>query len=177
MGDALIDPEVFSVILNGSAGTAAVHYLTASMTDLIEVSRSYHPASSMDLWKKYYRPPLENDGLLSESDFETRHYPQPSTLDSFVDANIKSVELDFETFRLVKTEDFESKQHACSRIENCSGWWQFSRIGYNADRSEAIVHTDFDHPKRGLMGFGHFVLLAKESEQWLVVAKHMTWIS
>ncbi|WP_419187324.1 hypothetical protein [Stieleria bergensis] len=75
------------------------------------------------------------------------------------------------------TAKFDSKQQACSTLENCSGWWRFSRIGYNEDGTEAIVHTDYDHPKYGLMGMGYFHLLALTDGNWSILARDMTWIS
>src|SRR5262245_13805153 len=45
----------------------------------------------------------------------------------------------------------------------CSGWWRFSRIGYNPLKTEALVHTDYNHPRYGAMGTGYFVLLRRAS--------------
>jgi len=164
-------------LLDGNAQTAAIHFRTASVAELIEVPKSLQPLSPIDLWHKYYRPPLENDGLTSELDFETKHFPQSETLDNFIRVNRDSVKLDSNNLRLINTAEYESKQDACSTVEQCSGWWRFSRIGYNSERSEALVHTDYDHPKWGLMGTGHFVLLANDGNRWNVVAKNITWIS
>lgn len=175
--DHSIDPDVFAVILNGTNDTAAVHCSTASVVDLFEVPRSLQPASPIDLWDKFYRRPLEIDGLTSELDHETKRIPQSDTLDDFINVNQVSVELNAKRFHLIDTESYESKQNACSSIPDCSGWWRFSRIGYNAGRFEALVHTDYDHPKWGLMGMGNFVLLSRDGDRWLVVAKSMTWIS
>ena len=177
LNDDSIDADVFAVILDGNVQTAAIHNRTASVADLIEVPKSLQPASPTDLWHKYYRPPLENDGLTSELDFETKHFPKSETLDNFISVNRHSVEIESSSLQLINTAEYESKQDACSAISDCSGWWRFSRVGYNNDGSEALVHTDYNHPRYGLMGTGHFVLLANDGNRWNVVAKHMTWIS
>ena len=177
MADHSIDIEVLIAILDGSAETAAVHHKTASVDDLFHVRQADLPATPVDSWNTFYRPPLEKNGLVSEVDFESRFVPETSTLDAFIQSNMTSVRIDCPRLHIVETELFGSKQDACSTIENCSGWWRFSRVGYNEDQSQALVHTDYDHPKWGLMGMGHFVLLSNDQSRWRVLAKDMTWIS
>lgn len=177
MADLAIDIDVFIAILDASADTAAVHHKTACVDDLFYVRQTDLPATPVDSWNTYFRPPLEKDGLVSEADFESRFVPETSTLDSFIQSNMTSVRIDSPWLHVVDTESFESKQVACSTIEHCSGWWRFSRIGYNENQSQALVHTDYDHPKWGLMGMGHFVLLSHDQSRWRVLAKAMTWIS
>jgi hypothetical protein len=177
MFDDSIDLAVFTAILNGTVRTAAVHHMSASVDELFEVTNSRKPLTPNDLWDKYYRPPLETYGLTSETDCETKVIPAPETLDAFVAINQRSTSLAGLELNLVDTETYHSNQNACSGIPNCTGWWRFSRIGYNRRKSEALVHTDYDDPRYGLMGMGHFVLLRRDSGLWLVAAKHMTWIS
>ena len=172
-----IDYELFATVLGPSVPTAAIHNRTASISDLIEVPKSLQPATPLDLWYKYYRPPLEKDGLLSEADYETKYFPDTETLEDFVNANRNSLEIASNQLNVVDTTKYKSKQDACSKIDNCCGWWQFSRIGYNADKTEALVHADYEHPKRTLMGSGYFVLLNRAAEGWNVIARDMTWIS
>lgn len=176
MLDESIDKTVFAAILKGDAGTAAVHHTSASVDDLFEVTDSLKPLTPNDFWTKY-RSSLETEGLTSEIDYETKLIPERETLDAFAAINQQSISLAGLNLNLVDTNSYDSKQDACSRIPNCSGWWRFSRIGYNRRKSEALVHTDYDHPRYGLMGMGHFVLLGHDSGLWLVVAKDMTWIS
>ena len=177
MHDESIDPTIFAAILDDTATTAAVHHASASIDELFEVTDSLKPLTSNDLWAKYYRPPLETEGLTAEIDYETKVIPEPETLDAFVACNQQSISLAGLDLNLVETEAYDSKQDACSRIPDCPGWWRFSRIGYNQRKTEAMVHTDYDHPRYRLMGMGHFVLLRRESGMWHVAAKHMTWIS
>lgn len=177
MLDDSIDLSVFAAILNGNAATGAVHQTSASVDDLFEVTDSLKPLTPNDLWRKYYRPPLETEGLTSEIDYETKLIPGHDTLDAFVAINQQSISLAGLDLNLVDTNRYGSRQDACSQIPNCTGWWRLSRIGYNRRKSEALVHTDYDHPRFGLMGTGHFVLLRQDSGLWTVVAKHMTWIS
>lgn len=177
MFDESIDPTVFAAILNDSARTAAVHHLSASVEDLFEVTDSSKPMTPNDLWATYYRPPLETEGLVSETDPDSMLIPDSDTLDAFISVNQRSIPLVGRELNLVDTENYDSKQDACSQIPNCTGWWRFSRIGYNQSKSEALVHTDYDHPRHALMGMGHFVLLRREGRSWFVVARHMTWIS
>ncbi|WP_442483518.1 hypothetical protein [Aeoliella sp. SH292] len=108
----------------------------------------------------------------------TKHYADADCLDAFATANSQRCPLDaLNGLNLVDTDLYPSHQDACSSVPNCTGWWRFSSIGYNASRSQAILHEDYDHPKWGLMGMGHFVLLEQSQQQWRVVAKHMTWMS
>ena len=169
--------DVYFSILDRDVGTAAVHHTTASVDDLFLVRKSDFPATPVESWNRYYRPPLETEGLVSEADCESRVFPEKSTLDAFIKANLTSVRVDYPLLHIVDTEVFGSKQDSCSGIENCSGWWRFSNVGYNDGQTQALVHTDYEHPKWGLMGMGHFVLLSKDRYRWRVIAKDMTWIS
>jgi hypothetical protein len=175
--DTSIDMQVYFAVLEGMEKTACVHHRTASISELCHAEGRLAAKSPDDIWEQYFRPPLEDPGLLSESDFETRHVPATATLDSFFAANRTSINLDLNQLFLVDTENFDSKQHACTILKNCSGWWRFSRIGYNDDATEAIVHTDYEHPKYGLMGMGYFHLLTFADGGWSVLARDMTWIS
>ena len=175
--DASTDTSVYISVLEGSQETACVHQHTASISELCHAEGRLAALTPEEIWHQYFRPPLEDPGLLSESDFETRHFPSSATLDSFLVANLHSVCLSSDDLFLVDTAKFDSKQHACSTLANCSGWWRFSRIGYSEDGTEAIVHTDYDHPKYGLMGMGYFHLLALVNGNWSILARDMTWIS
>lgn len=62
-----------------------------------------------------------------------------------------------------------------SRYPNSQGIIAFSRVGFNADRSQARVYIE--HTCGGLCGTGHYVLLEKGAEGWRVVKREMVWIS
>lgn len=174
--DASTDTSVYISVLEGSHKTACVHQHTASISELCHAEGRLATLTPEEIWHQYFRPPLEDPGLLSESDFETRHFPSSATLDNFLAANRRSIYLSSDDFFLVDTAEFNSKQQACSTLANCSGWWRFFRIGYSEDGTEAIVHTDYDHPKYGLMGMGYFHLLALVDGCWSILARDMTWI-
>ena len=55
------------------------------------------------------------------------------------------------------------------------GLKEFSRVAFNAEKTEALVYVG--NSARALMGWGQFVLLAKESEKWVVIGRHITWVS
>jgi hypothetical protein len=174
--DISTDTSVYFAVLDGTEKTACVHHRTASIAELCHAEGRLAALTPSEIWSKYFRPPLENRGLLSESDFETQHLPSAATLDNFFEVNEFSTDLQADFF-IVDTQKFRSKQDACSTLKNCSGWWRFSRVGYNEDATEALVHTDYDHPKYDLMGMGYFHLLAKTNGTWRVIALDMTWIS
>lgn len=98
------DIEVFTAILEDRIDTAAVHRRTACVDDLFHVRQADLPATSIDSWNRYYRPPLEKDGLVSEADFKSRFLPDTSTLDSFILSNMTSVPIDCQRLHLVDTE-------------------------------------------------------------------------
>ncbi len=177
MHDESIDRTIFAVILGDAAATAVVHHSSASVDELFKVTESLNPMTPNDIWSKYYLPPLERDGLTSEIDDEKNVIPESETLDSFLAVNQQSVSLAGLGFNIVDTKACKSKQDACSQIPNCTGWWRFSRIGYNHRKTEALVHTDYDDPQWALMGMGHFVLLHRESGLWHVAGTHITWVS
>lgn len=169
------DEVLYRLIIGAEPELAAVHYMTGALHDVIWARNDETP---FEMWLKYYRPPLERDGFTSETDYETKHFADPETLDDFVAANRTSKLIDSSSgLTLVSTNEFKSHQDACSSIQGCTGWWRFTRIGYNQRHTQAVLHTDYDHPHYGLMGMGHFVLLEKIEDQWSVVAKNMTWIS
>lgn len=169
------DELLYQIVIGNNPELAAVHHRTGSLDDVIWARNG---ESTFDMWLKRYRRPLERDGLTSEIDYESKHFADAATLDDFatVNRNTKPIEASG-GLTLVDTDAFESRQDACSSIEGCTGWWRFTQIGYNQQRTQAIMHTDYDHPNYGLMGMGHFVLLEQINGQWSVVAKDMTWIS
>jgi len=169
------DGVLYRLVIGEKPELAAVHHMTAALDDIVLTRNDETP---FEMWLKYYRPPLERDGFTSETDYETKHFADAETLDNFVAANSISTPIDSSAgLALVSTNEFKSQQDACSSIKDCTGWWRFTRIGYNQLHTQAILHTDYDHPKYGLMGMGHFVLLEKIDDQWSVIAKNMTWIS
>jgi hypothetical protein len=175
--DTSNDTSVYLAVLEGTEKTSCIHYRTASISELCHAGGSLATLTPDELWAKYFRPPLEEKGLLSVADLETKHFPSTETLDTFFIANKHPIDLSSDAFHLVDTDSFDSKQKACSSLPNCSGWWRFSRIGYNKDSTEAIVHTDYEHPKYGLMGMGFFHLLTRTNRTWTIQAHDMTWIS
>jgi hypothetical protein len=52
---------------------------------------------------------------------------------------------------------------------------RLSRVGFNADKSQALVFVSFQCG--WTCGEGNYVLLAKKEGQWKVKKKDMTWIS
>ena len=56
-----------------------------------------------------------------------------------------------------------------------AGYLQFSAVGYNTPRTEALVFLG--HYCGSLCGTGHLFLLEKENGQWVVKNRLMQWIS
>lgn len=168
------DELLYSLVIGGKPSLAAVHKVTASLGDVV-LARGLD--TTIEAWAKYYRPSLEHEGFVSESDFESKHFAETETLNNFVVANESCRSLSKEVLTLVDTDRFDSRQAACSEISECTGWWRFSQIGYNEDHTQGLLHSDYDHPEFDLMGMGHFVLLELTNDQWTVVGKSMTWIS
>lgn len=169
------DGVLYRLVIGGKPELAAVHHMTGDLDDIIWARKDETP---IDTWLKYYRPPLDRDGFKSETEYLTRHYADAETLDDFLATNTISKPIDPSIgLTLVNTSEFRSHQDACSSIKECTGWWRFTGIGYNLRHTQAVLHTDYEHPKYGLMGMGHFVLLEKTDDQWSIVAKNMTWIS
>lgn len=169
------DEMLYRLVIGNNPELAAVHRMTGSLDDILHARNGDTTTQS---WLKYYLPSLERDGFTSETDYETKLFAEIETLEHFVAVNGESFPIDSSCgLTLVETREFKSHQDACSSIDGCTGWWRFTRIGYNRKRTQAMLHTDYDHPRYGLMGMGHFVLLEQLKGQWSVVAKDMTWIS
>ncbi len=62
-----------------------------------------------------------------------------------------------------------------TRYPNSPGITTVSRIGFNADFTQALVYTGT--MSHWLAGAGFYILLEKSSGEWLVVTKVMAWIS
>ncbi|MBM79081.1 MAG: hypothetical protein CMJ78_00620 [Planctomycetaceae bacterium] len=169
------DELLYQLVIGTNPELAAVHRMTGSLDDILHTRDD---DTTIHSWLKYYRRSLERDGFTSETDYETKHFADTETLDNFANVNGESIAIHSACgLTLVETQEFNSHQDACSSIEGCTGWWRFTRIGYNQTQTQAVLHTDYDDPKYGLMGMGHFVLLEQLKGQWSVVAKNMTWIS
>jgi len=68
-----------------------------------------------------------------------------------------------------KPSDFEVK------FPNNLGYFVVSRIGLNANRTEALLY--FDHFCAGLCGGGAYVLMRKVDGAWYVADQRGTWVS
>lgn len=55
------------------------------------------------------------------------------------------------------------------------GYFQLSRVGFDADRQHAVVYVE--NHQDGKWGSGYFWLLAKEQEKWLIKGSINVWIS
>ena len=58
---------------------------------------------------------------------------------------------------------------------NRFGIVNFSRIGFNKDKTQAIVDIGF--LQSGLSGFGMLILFEKKNDKWIVTKKINTWIA
>ena len=129
------DEVMYQLAIGNNPELAAVHRMTGSLDDILHARDN---DTTIQSWQKYYRRSLANfrDGLTSETDYETKHFAVAETLDNFVDVNSESVAINSACgLTLVDTEEFESKQDACSSLEGCTGWWRFTQIGYNQTRT------------------------------------------
>jgi hypothetical protein len=55
-----------------------------------------------------------------------------------------------------------------------AGFFVFSTVGFNAERTEALLHVDYFC---GLCGGGSYVLLRKHNGRWAVAEEASTWVS
>jgi hypothetical protein len=62
-----------------------------------------------------------------------------------------------------------------SQYPHSGGLKEFSRVAFNAEQTEALVYIG--NTAWALMGWGQFVLLTKDGEKWVVIGRHITWIS
>ncbi len=171
-----LDELVFRAVLGDSAASALLHHTTAALHDVIDLPSEW-PRTVLEEWNAWSHK-FESEGFESDASEDERIYPGTAALDAFARVNTAQLAIPHQCgFQMVDTFKFKSKQLACDTVPNCSGWWRFSRAGFNDDHTQAIVHVDYDHPRHSLMGWGHFMLLNRTSEKWSIVAREMTWIS
>lgn len=61
------------------------------------------------------------------------------------------------------------------KYPNAAGLFTFSKVGFNADRTQAVVYRAFSCGDT--CGYGSYVLLVKEEGVWTIVAEARQWIS
>jgi hypothetical protein len=61
------------------------------------------------------------------------------------------------------------------KYPNSNGMIDFTRVGFNADKSQAIV--EFGHYYASLGANGSLVYLVKEDNKWVIIKLLYTWIS
>jgi hypothetical protein len=70
---------------------------------------------------------------------------------------------------------FSGWQEFYKKYPKSSGYWEFSRPGYNATRDEALLYVD--HYCGGDCGTGYLYVLSKQRGKWTVKHHLMLWIS
>src|SRR5215468_11107947 len=109
------------------------------------------------------------------------------TIDDYLAKNAKSHQLT-KSFDL-KLNYILTPKEKIEEIFKSPGWWdefyrQFpnsngfiglSRAGYNSSGNQALVYME--HSCGGLCGKGHYLLLVKNDQGWVVQKKFMAWIS
>src|SRR5215470_8217710 len=110
------------------------------------------------------------------------------TIDDYVAKNAKSHQLT-KSFDLKLKYTFIPKEKIEQIFKNgLDGWSEFyrqfpdsgglialSRAGLDSSGNQALVYMR--HSCGGLCGTGHYMLLVKNEQQWVVQKKFMTWIS
>jgi hypothetical protein len=94
---------------------------------------------------------------------------QTSTLDDLKAKNVRKFKL-IRQFNLC-SDYLLVNERANPGVEDILG---LSRVGFNADKTQALVHAD--EIKRWYVSEGYLVLLEKENERWMVKGKEMTYI-
>jgi hypothetical protein len=61
------------------------------------------------------------------------------------------------------------------RFPNSGGFIRFSRVGFNVERTQALVYVE--HGCGGTCGAGRYLLLAKREGVWRIEGAYMAWIS
>lgn len=56
-----------------------------------------------------------------------------------------------------------------------TGTVDFSRVGFNKDKTQALVY--FGNQSYYTAGAGYYIMLSKEEEEWKIVDRVMVWIS
>lgn len=62
-----------------------------------------------------------------------------------------------------------------NKYPNSNGYTRFSRIGYNTDKTTAVLEVGRFYASLG--GSGTIVILKKENAAWKIIRTQMTWIS
>ncbi len=107
-------------------------------------------------------------------------FVEKSKLKCSLDSNInKSVVLykisqsDFLSY--FKTDIYKGYKELYEKYKDVTGIIEFSRIGYNQDRTSALAEICFYEAP--LNSFGLFVWLKYENGKWTVVEEYLDWVS
>ncbi len=116
------------------------------------------PGLSEELWQDY----------LAQND---RSYP----LSQGMEVGVEYVLLDAEEMSDIFSNYEDGWNEFYSRYPDSPGITTFSRVGFNPDRTEALVYmgTQFHY----LAGAGNLVRLEKQNGEWKIVDRMMLWIS
>lgn len=175
------DAAVYTAVLDATfAGHNAERLIVASTTRK-GINRT-------DLVPGYWSSLSKVEGVDSTTlrDFETVNLEAASVpalpaakipvvlVDDSVFANIQRLPLEGDTARLFGSADrYWHKFYR--RFPGSPGSTRFSRIGYSADGTQALVQMD--HGCGSLCGAGEFILVAKQDGVWQIANRVLLWVS
>lgn len=120
-----------------------------------------------------YGSPDESFGVKREFFEENFHELQTDTLDSYIERNKLTSTIDEKPF------DFDfpvvNKKNSEKKLEKEAQYYEFSRVGFSKDGTQAFVH--FSDVCNALCGEGNYYLLKKENYEWKVIKKLTSWKS
>jgi hypothetical protein len=167
---------VFSVVIRDLFAGYKVSFDTQQKVKLLVIrdhtSANRYPRHADD-WKevKEMSPAISN-GTISDYIIKNKDSRQ---LTSSFDIKLKySLISTKEIDEIFKTRSVGWPEYYRKYPES-GGYVEFSRVGFNAASTEALVY--FEHSCGELCASGHYLLLTKGKNGWQVENKRMVWIS
>ncbi|MDO9510404.1 MAG: hypothetical protein Q7J34_01480 [Bacteroidales bacterium] len=162
--------KIYSLILN-EVYTASEHFVVKQQTSTsisISINDSYYAillANTPNLDTTIFANFIERNDSAYQLAYGFSGLIKPITLISEEETdfffNNPSINKSWETFY--------------KKYPNSNGMIDFTRVGFNADKSQAIV--EFGHYYASLGANGSLVYLVKEDNKWVIIKLLYTWIS
>jgi hypothetical protein len=100
---------------------------------------------------------------------------EPTPLDGSLDLGFEVALVSPQELEEIFAADVGSYDAFYERFPNSQGVMELSRVGFNADRSQALVYVGNQHAPLG--GAGYYLILNKDDGAWQVDSELPLWIS
>lgn len=163
-----VDYQIYSLVLIGTQ---------TESNELIINQRSSEGSSISDYYAKYLKTEVPDLDETVITDYQAKnthaiHFDRKFTVDSKTVRLIAEEELSY----IFSVPDINRGWgNFYTKYPNSKGYTNFSRIGYNADKTEAILEVGSYYASLGAEG--KLILLKKENNVWKIVRIQGTWIS